>query len=72
MSQHVAQLLAWLGATPSCPPDREVLAALLAAAGVPWVPCPPGGDYEAQVCAGRIPTRAGVWHDVFNAIAFAR
>ncbi len=72
MSSHVDQLLAWFGVEPTTPPDRTALAEMLAAAGVPWAPCEPGGDYEAHVCAGRIPTRPGSWHDVFNAVAFAR
>ena len=76
-------IAAWLGrfATPGVPSHAE-LDALLAAiapdarsgggARIRFVP--PAGDaegYEARIFAsGEVPTRAGDWHDFFNALAW--
>jgi hypothetical protein len=55
------------------PPTLAELDASLQRACSPWrVVEADGGDYEQAVANGRIPTRAGSWHDAFNVFVFSR
>jgi hypothetical protein len=61
-----------LGCDRERPPTRDELARWLAQHDSPWRLAAPGGAYEAEVCAGSIPTRDRSWHDAFNVLVFAR
>lgn len=78
-----APIAIWLRrfSTPGVPDHAALDAVLTAAApdarsggGAPIRFVPPAGDaegYEARIFArGEVPTRAGDWHDFFNALAW--
>lgn len=52
------------------PPTPAVLAELLERSNVGFELAGPSRVYEDAVVCGRIPTREGSWHDVFNVLAF--
>lgn len=54
------------------PPHASVLAGVLerAEVGFELAQAGPSRAYESAVSCGRIPTRVGSWHDVFNVLAF--
>jgi hypothetical protein len=72
--RSLARLLEpWPDLEGDSPPHTEQLARVLEQAGVGFELAQAGSSraYEAEVLRGRIPTREGSWHDVFNVLAFA-
>lgn len=78
----IARAARCFGRCASFPTPEEIDAALSATAGVRFVlqrPKPrrfkrasdPEALYDAQIVAGRVPTRMGSWHDFMNALVWA-
>ena len=79
----IAPAAARIGARSAFPTPDEIDAALAELAGVRFVRQPPRPRrarrtpddprqlYDARIVAGEVPTRAGSWHDLMNALVWA-